>query len=99
MFFSRLLDFFRKAPCMTIMVKKNPGLKHHECGGGSVTLITDRETRKNTASCSRCGSTAEFDLIYEKLFDFIIDDGKPRKIPVRRYRDKPVKKHLVLTAH
>lgn len=85
------------APRMTIVVKRNPGLRHQECDGGAVTLETDRTKRKNIVSCSRCGATAEFDLIYERLFGYTLEDGKQRNITIRRYRDRPIKGciHLV----
>lgn len=86
-------------PHMTIVVKQNPGLRHQECDGGTVTLVTDKTTRKNTVSCSRCGAHAEFDLIYERLFNYILEDGKRRRVTIRRYRDRPIKGRILLTAH
>lgn len=87
----------KNTPHMTIMYQKNPGLTHIECGG-SVTLNTDKNARKNILTCSRCGATVEFDLIYEKVFGFIAEDGKQRSIPIRRYRDKSVKGIIHLAA-
>lgn len=87
----------KNTPHMTIMFQKNPGLTHEGCDG-SVTLVTDKDARKNIVACVRCGAQAEFDLIYEKLFGFIADDGKQRSIPIRRYRDEPVKGIIHLAA-
>lgn len=82
---------------MTIAISKNPGLIHQECGGG-VTLTTDTVARKNTVFCAGCHARAEFDLIYEKLFGFALEDRKQRYITIRRYRDSTVKGRILLTA-
>jgi len=99
MLFSWLPEFFKKQPYMTIVVKKNPGLKHSDCNGGSITLTIDRKARKSTVSCARCGAKAEFDPIYERLIGYTMEDGKHRTITIHRYRDKPVKGRILLIAH
>lgn len=86
-------------PHMTIIVKQNPGLRHRECDGGVVTHVADKRVRKNTVSCSRCGAIAEFDCIYERLFRYVLEDGKKRRITIRTYRGNPVKGRILLSAH
>lgn len=91
-----LLMLPQKAPLMTIISSKNPGhLTHQECGGGAVTLTTDRAARKSIVTCAGCEVKAEFDPIYTTTsFRLTKEDGKKRSVPLRRYRDKPLKGRL-----
>lgn len=98
MFFSWFLELFQRDPYMTIIVEKDPGLKHAECDLGSLTLTTDKEARKNTVSCARCGAKAEFNPFYERLIGYTLEDGRQRLLTIHRYRDKPVKGCIRLIA-
>ncbi|MBI5913360.1 hypothetical protein HY839_02870 [Candidatus Azambacteria bacterium] len=87
---------YQKVTHMTIVSTRNPGhLTHQDCGGGIVTHTTDHAIRQSTITCAGCGAKAEFDSIYSTYsFRFIKEDGKERKVPLRRYRDAPMKGRL-----
>lgn len=95
--FSWFLALFQAPPLITIAISKNPGhLTHQDCDGGAVTLASGH-FRTSSVTCSRCNAHAEFDPIYASTsFRFTREDGRERRIPLRRYRNKSIRGRLAI---